>query len=88
MPYQLVPVLDQADEILQPGWTILQKVSLEFRETDGELALQPQGGAHPDEPSIDFWVRPVVDFDITCEGGFTQLTPQPFPEVLGSIWGD
>ena len=39
MPYQLVPVLDQTDEVLQLGCTILQEALMEVGEADGELAL-------------------------------------------------
>ena len=42
MPYQLVPVLDQADVILQLGWVILQEVTLQLCEAGGELAFLPQ----------------------------------------------
>ena len=45
MPYQLVPVLDQADKILQLGWTILEEVTLQLCEAGGERAFLPQGGA-------------------------------------------
>ncbi|MEJ1282016.1 hypothetical protein NN561_012968 [Cricetulus griseus] len=58
-PYQLVPVLDQEDEILQLGWPILQEVLLGLREADGELALQPQ----PDETFLNQIKKAV---DIIC----------------------
>ena len=38
-------MLDQEDEILQLGWTILQEVTLELCEAGGEHAFLPQGGA-------------------------------------------
>ena len=71
MPYQLVPVLDQADEILQLGWTILQEVTLQLCEAGGDLAFLQQGSAFTDESSVDLGFRLVVDVDITCKGGFT-----------------
>ena len=71
MPYQLVPVLDQGDEILELGWMTLREVTLKLCEAGGELAFLPQGGAFTDESSVDLGVRLVVDVDITCKGGFT-----------------
>ena len=87
MPYQLVPVLNQADETLQLGWTILQEVSLELGEAGGELTFLPQGGALTDEPSVDLGVRLPVSADMTCKGGLTQLILQPFSGIPGSICG-
>lgn len=65
MPYQLVPVLDQADETLQLSCTILQEVALDLHEAGGELALFPQGGALPDETFVDFRARRAADADMT-----------------------
>ena len=70
MPYQLVPVFDQADEILQLGWTIPQEVSLELSKAGGELTLQPQGGALLDEAFVDFRVRSPISVDIICKRSF------------------
>lgn len=66
MPYQLVPVLDQADETLQLGWALLQEVPLELREAGRKRALFIQVGALPDETGIDLGVRLAVDVNMTC----------------------
>ena len=71
MPYQLVPVLDQADEILELGWMTHWEVTLELWEAGGELAFHPQGGALNDESSVDLGVGLAVGVDITCKGGYT-----------------
>ena len=36
-------------------------------EAGGKLALQAQGGALPDEISVNFRVRPVIVSDMTCK---------------------
>ena len=71
MPYQLVPVLDQADKILQLGWTILEEVTLQLCEAGGELAFLPQGDALNDESSVDLGVGLAAGVDVTCKGGYT-----------------
>ena len=71
MPYQLVPVFDQADESLQLGRTTLQEVSLKFCEVGGELTLLAQECALPDEPSVDLRVGLAVDADMAYKGGVT-----------------
>ena len=76
-PYQLVSVLDQVDETLHLGWSIHQEVMLELCEAGGKLALQPQGGALPDEIGVNFRVRPVIVSGVTCKGNLTQLTLLP-----------
>lgn len=68
MPYQLIPVLDQTDEVLQLGCTILQEALMEVGEADGELALLLQGGALMDELGVDFVVV----------NGFKGLAVSPF----------
>ena len=50
---------------------------LEFCEAGGKLALQPQGGALPDEIGVNFRVKPVIVSDMTCKGNFTPLTLLP-----------
>lgn len=82
MPYQLVPVLDQADETLQLRWTPLQEVSLELREAGRELPLQTQAGALLDEAAVDLGVRLAKHVDISCKGDFIHLSSQPFSEAL------
>ena len=57
MPYQLIPVLGQTDEIPQLGCTLHQEVLMEVSEADGELALLLQGGALMDELGVDFLVE-------------------------------
>ena len=84
-PYQLVPVLDQADETLQLGCSIHQEVMLELCEAGGKLALQSQGGAPPDEIGVNFRVRPVIVSDMTCKGNLTELTLLPFSGLPCSI---
>ena len=70
MPYQMVPVLDQADEALHFGWALLQEVPLELREAGGELAFLPQGNTFQDKAGIDYGFRPAVDGHMTCKGDF------------------
>lgn len=65
MPYQLVPVLDQADETLQLGWALLQEVPLELREAGRELVLLPQRGALTDEIGVELWVGLPGDTNMT-----------------------
>ena len=65
-PYQLVPVLHQADEALQLGRTLLQEGSLQLREAGGELALSPQFLALLDDLDVDFRVRSVIFGQLTC----------------------
>lgn len=64
--YLLVPVLHQANEALQLGWTILQEVSLQLCEAGGELAFFPQFLALLDELDIDFRIRSVTFGQLTC----------------------
>lgn len=64
--YQLVPVLHQADEALQLGWTILQEVSLQLCEAGGELALFPLVLTLLDELDVDLRVRSVTFGQLTC----------------------
>ena len=79
MPYQLVPVIDQADEALQLGRALLQEVPLELSEAGRELTLLPKGGALTDEDGINFGIRLAVDGDVTCKGDFIQWNPSaPF----------
>lgn len=66
MPYQMVPVIDQADEALHLGWAPLQEVPLELGEAGGELAFLPQVDALPDEIGVDLGVRHAVDAYMTC----------------------
>ena len=56
MPYQLIPVLDQTDEVPELGRTIPQEALMKVGEADGELALLLQGGALMDELGVDFVV--------------------------------
>lgn len=63
-PYLLVPVLDQADEALDLGWSLLQEASLQLREAGGELALLTQTFALSDELDVDLGVRFVVFLDL------------------------
>ena len=65
-PYQLVPVLHQADEALQLGRTLLQEVSLQLREAGGELALSPLVLTLLDELDVDLRVRSVTFGQLTC----------------------
>lgn len=62
MPYQLIPVLDQTDEIPELGCSIPQEVLMEVREADGELTFLLQCGALMDELGVDFVVE--VGFSI------------------------
>ena len=73
MPYQLVPVLDQADETLQLGWALLQEVPLELREASRELAILPQGGTFPDEDGIDSGIRLAGSINMTYKGDFIHF---------------
>lgn len=57
MPYQLIPVLDQTDEVPELGRTIPQEALMKVGEADGELALLLQGGALMDELGVDFVVE-------------------------------
>ena len=57
MPYQLIPVLDQTDEVPELGRTIPQEALMEVGEADGELALLLQCGALMDELGVDFVVE-------------------------------
>jgi hypothetical protein len=57
MPYQLIPVLDQTDEVPELGRTIPHEVLMEVGEADGEIALLLQGGALMDELGVDFVVE-------------------------------
>ena len=57
MPYQLIPVLDQTDEVPELGRTIPQEALMEVGEADGEIALLLQGGALMDELGVDFVVE-------------------------------
>ena len=68
MPYQLIPVLDQTDEVPELGRTIPQEALMEVGEADGELALLLQGGALMDELGVDFVVV----------NGFKGLAVSPF----------
>jgi hypothetical protein len=56
MPYQLIPVLDQTDEVPELGRTIPQEALMEVGEADGELALLLQCGALMGELGVDFVV--------------------------------
>lgn len=73
MPYQLIPVLDQADEIPHLMSRMLQEVLLELCEADGELALLIQVGALTDEAGVDF----VVDSGIKV----LVVSPSIYKEV-------
>ena len=68
MPYQLIPVLDQTDEVPELGRTIPQEALMKVGEADGELALLLQGGALMDELGVDFVVV----------NGFKGLAVSPF----------
>ena len=68
MPYQLIPVLDQTDEVPELGRTIPHEVLMEVGEADGEIALLLQGGALMDELGVDFVVV----------NGFKGLAVSPF----------
>ena len=68
MPYQLIQVLDQTDEVPELGRTIPQEALMEVGEADGELALLLQGGALMDELGVDFVVQ--VEFSILVVSQF------------------
>ena len=55
---------------------------LELCEAGGKLALQPQGGALPDEIGVNFRVRPVIVSDMTCKGNSTPLPLLPSLDFL------
>lgn len=72
-PYLLVPALDQADETLHLGGTLLEEGSLQLREAGGELTSSPQALALLDEPDVDLGVRSVVAGQLTCSGRIHSL---------------
>lgn len=72
-PYLLVPALDQADETLHLGGTLLEEGSLQLREAGGELTSSPQALALLDEPDVDLGVRSVVSGQLTCSGRIHSL---------------